>query len=408
MKNGDLSHTTLSEIKEAILPSARESFGDARSLVSLQRRSRDANESPGINIARKHGRAAVALCKYLNIPVDDSVLKALAAPRLHRLMIQRLNIMDHDFVDFTDEVAGADAVRALRSGSLTLSTHPGHERERVWCQLCKDDRETIILTMACRLGMRRGAITHLRISSVVPDLQPGIQGPWIVGNKIAGWDKGRKWNEWDLRLAPGLREKLQSYLNETWRPKYEQWTHAGNDRQAKLKNGYLFPTATENWQLHDRSVYTGTVAEVIRRALNRAGIKGPRAHAHACRKGFSTDLLRANNPGHVVAKVLHHKNEHTTFAHYDQRTGAEVLANLRMPNHWGDTVEPASAGDHDGTETDQVSVAVANALQNEMEMNETMRNQLSILMATLTPEQRQSFEERCRQQGVSADTPMPE
>ena len=292
--------------------------------------------------------------------------------------------MNHDFVEFVDEVGGADAVRAL--------------------QVCADEREHIVLSMACRLGMRRGAIQKLRLASIVENLRPDNKAPWNVQGTISGWDKGPKWNEWDLRLAPGLRDRLMSCINETWRPKYEAWVDESKDHKKpgmRLLNGYLFPCLL--WKAKDQCIDGGTINDIIRRVLNRAGIHGPNAHAHACRKGFSSDLLRANNPGNMVSKALHHKNEKTTFQHYDKRSRSEILANLRIPVHWTDANDPnnPTTDSHTGgAGSDSLTVAAAKALHDEMELNEAMHKKLEILMSILSPEQVTSFTERCRQEGV--------
>lgn len=380
---------TLGDIREAIIQSADESFHDPRSLVTLKRQSRDKNESPGINIARRHSHAALALCQYLNITLDESTRRSLLPPRLHHVMIQRLRIDEQDAEDFVDEIAGADAVRAL--------------------QVCKNHKESIVMLMACRLGMRRGAIHRLRMTNVAEN-PTNKKAPWNVKPVISGWDKGRRINEWDLRLAPGLQDFLHRYINEQWRPKYEKWDK--DDKGGpKLKNGYLFPCI--NWSLRDKPMHDGEVRNIVRRVLERAGIRGPSAHPHACRKGFSTDLLRANNPGHVVAKALHHKSERTTFRHYDQRSRVEILSNLRVPTQWAEqandsqpTIDEEDGQNTNGTE-DNLTIIAANALENEMAMNDTMRKQLQILLASMTVEQRRTYETMCQENGIPTDVPLP-
>lgn len=386
---GDLLQASLKDIKEAIMLSAEESFKDPRSLVTLRRQSRDKNEAPGINIARRHSHAALALCQYLNVALDESARRSLLPPRLHHILVQRLRVNEVDAEDFVDEVAGADAIRAL--------------------QMCQNDREHIVMLMMCRLGMRRGAVQGLRMANVVEKLEPGSKDPWTVRDTISGWDKGRKINTWDVRLASGLQETLSNYINGTWRSKYERWQKDSKGK-PKLQNGFLFPC--NKWHLRDKPVDVSQIVCVVRRVLKRAGIEGPNAHPHACRKGFSTDLLRANNPGHVVAKALHHQSERTTFRHYDQRSRTEILSNLRLPSHWESLScekENQHTGDDQHPETvGGVSTAAENALLEEMTMNSVLRRQMAIIMPILTEEQRQTYEAMCNAESITPAPPLPQ
>jgi integrase len=77
----------------------------------------------------------------------------------------------------------------------------------------------------------------------------------------------------------------------------------------------------------------GTVRRWVEAIMRRAGVVGFNAHAHACRKGYASDLLRANNRPEVVARALHHRSLDTTLRYYDKRTQDEVLANLKFPSH---------------------------------------------------------------------------
>ena len=148
--------------------------------------------------------------------------------------------------------------------------------------------ERLIVLLLSRLGMRIGAVRQLRISGVVDgfhELQNGMD-MWTVRRFIQGVDKGNKVNEWDTCFDPVVHAELSSYINCYWRKKHEAWFCDGG--KARLVQSFLFP---------GRKVGTGmstpTAQNVVKNLFKRANITGSKAHAHACRKGVVTALLRA-------------------------------------------------------------------------------------------------------------------
>ena len=195
--------------------------------------------------------------------------------------------------------------------------------------VCGDVRERLLVCLSGRLGMRIGAIRALRLPGVLATwpMDPGSADPWRVRDTIAAWDKGDRVNHFRLALCPGLDALLREYLVTFWRPRY------GGDADATPRCLFLFPG--RYWRERpDRPVSVRRASQWIVDVMRRAGIVGPRAHTHALRKGFCTELLRAGNPPEVVARVMHHRSAQTTGLYYDKRSETEILGTIVPPVAW--------------------------------------------------------------------------
>lgn len=392
---------TAIDVQNATIPAIQEAMRDRRSLLSRKRPTGATDKSrfaPGKGATRSYCRAARLLCRLLEIELKDSDSSLFKFATVWSKVRGRIPKVGLDVVDFIDEVSGADASRAI--------------------DVASDPREKILMYLACRLGMRNGAISNLRIAGIVSSPFLRDDAEWKVRDTICGIDKGRDAGdpaEWCLSVSPGLKEALQDYINKIWRPKYERW-----DRQSdtdlesgrptiKLRTGYLFPGCRWEWEAVERPLSLCSTRIAITKVLRRAGISGFNAHPHACRKGFSSDLLRTGNQVDVVAAALNHRSGTETLTqHYDKRKRSEVMANLKQPTWWnkkenGDSgvMEAESGSDSPGGST------VAAMLGEEMEMNDVMRRQLQIFEELVTPEIRDAFRARCQQEMIPPTAPLP-
>lgn len=208
------------------------------------------------------------------------------------------------------------------------------EEMEVASKHCRTESEKTVILLLSRLGMRIGAIANLRIYGVIKNsnlLVPMMPTEWPVNDTIVSQDKGNQINTWHISLVPGVRERLSTYINATWRKEYEQWIPEVDGRM-KLVEAYLFPSHKKASQLQirgrQRADYLG---KMVRRVLLESGVPQERAHAHAFRKGVVTELLRSGNTLKAVSVFVHHKSVQVTEEAYDKRKDIEILEKMVFP-----------------------------------------------------------------------------
>ena len=192
---------------------------DGSSLLSMKRGHRNGEAlDPWRGMVGAYHRALMFLVGFLQLPIDGLI----SVPEL-RQKAKRLPVP----CDSLTQPPVDDA--------LTLE-----EMDQALAQ-CVDIHERMIMLFLRPLGMRIGAVANLRISGVVNDyqcLKPGMDR-WVVTSVIAAHDKGDAINQWFIEPFPVVRECLDQYVNEWWRPHHEAWE--GNDDVMRLTQCLLFP-----------------------------------------------------------------------------------------------------------------------------------------------------------------------
>jgi integrase len=298
-----------------------------------------------------------------------------------------------------------------RMSSHTIDLAPVHdvltalEMERV-VKAASSKKERLVALLLSRFGMRIGAIQHLRLTGVIDAIVPNER--WQIRRYISGVDKYKQINTWDTNFDPAIRDALSIYIEEVWRPKWEQWEKSGSRRNT-LRVMWLFPRSwCAGWE--NKPTSYSTLRDLIQKLLKRAGIRGYHAHPHAFRKGVVTALLKCGNTLHSVSRFVHHKSTSVTEKSYDKRTYEEVVENMQIPLEWEKNhADKPEDSDNDNEPKDQVHVdsapsersvgtssanlLAARALMEEMDANHRLRQENELLLSLLPPEKRQEFQE---------------
>jgi site-specific recombinase XerD len=142
-------------------------------------------------------------------------------------------------------------------------------------------RDHAILLLLARLGLRAGEIVRLELDDI----------DWESGTlRIHG--KGRR--DSALPLLADVGAAIAAYLKDG-RPRY------GSRRVFLCAQAPL------------RSFKNGnTVSNVVKYALERAGIESPRKGAHQFRHALATEMLRRKTSLSEIGEVLRHRNPDTT------------------------------------------------------------------------------------------------
>ena len=164
-------------------------------------------------------------------------------------------------------------------------------------------RDRAIMLLLARLGLRAGDIVALRLA----DLDWRRARLRVVG-------KGRR--EALLPLPQDVGDGLLAYL-ERGRPR------AADD--------HVFLSARAPWRSIGSS---STIAQLVERAIARAGVDAPSFGAHLLRHSAATVMLRAGASLDGIASILRHRSVETTtvYARVDQR----LLGLVAQPWTMGD------------------------------------------------------------------------
>ena len=369
----NLHEVKVDEAMEVTAGLVMRGLGRKNSLLGQRRQTRrtDAGKwEPGRDLCRTFGTACLRLLRFWAVPTWDHAKTVT----LWRMVSQRLPVSVQDLPHTRDAVT-LDEMKRLEESART-------------------PRERLIIILMCRLGMRIGAVRHLRIAGVVEDFTelPRDGAAWTIRRLIQGSDKGNRVNQWDTMFEPLVNRELESYVNEHWRPSYEDWIEDGGQR--RLFNGYLFPGRDAGAKMSSHSFQ-----KLAKKVFVRAGISGSRAHPHAIRKGVVTALLQAGNPLTSVAKFVHHSNSSVTENSYDKRTYEQVVEKMVLPLEWekeqpgSEDIDdmagalddaPASVGTGDTTRA-------AMALLEEMGKNEVLQQELNMAKSLFTADQMQRW-----------------
>ena len=158
-------------------------------------------------------------------------------------------------------------------------------------------RDTAILLLLARLGLRAGDVVKLKLSDI--DWQNGT---------LAVCGKGRRHD-----LLPMPQEVGDAVLNYLKRAR------------PPLRVQEVFTTVT----IPVRPLSTQTVASTVRRALCRAGVKASTQGAHLLRHSAATSMLRQGASLAGVGAILRHRSPQTT-AHY-AKVDMTLLSEIAQP-----------------------------------------------------------------------------
>ena len=190
-------------------------------------------------------------------------------------------------------------IRVWRHTSLPqhISTE---ELERV-LEICRTPtvgcfRDTCIILLMARLGMRAGEVRQLKLDDI----------NWIEGVIHVRVGKSRR--ERTLPLFQDVGKALGAYLQQE-RPK-------SADRSIFLTS--LPPYRPLAWST--------TITQISKRILKEAGVDGPHLGAHRFRHTVATHMVQCGSSFKEVADVLGHKSLGSTgiYAKLDQRSLEQI------------------------------------------------------------------------------------
>ena len=266
---------SVSQLNDALINATiSAAFENPNSLINQKRGHRSGESFDPFNSAlRNYHRAYILVFEYLQLPRAEQMNKKralhIAKQRCPRTMDMECNMSKVDDALTMDEMT-----RALDA--------------------CNDKREYLMIFLLCRLGIRLGALIHIRLAGLIKDyqaLRPGLDC-WLINDRLVAHDKGDKFNEWNIAYIPEVKEVLHGYVNDYWRPRYERWDDT-DSKMPRMKDSLLFPPLKFTTRVRNPlKQYACSAMLTIKRILKTAGIEGARAHAHAFRKGVVARTVR--------------------------------------------------------------------------------------------------------------------
>jgi integrase/recombinase XerD len=149
------------------------------------------------------------------------------------------------------------------------------------------------LLVALCLGLRRGEIQRLTLGDVIV-----VGGNTCLSVETLKQRSARK----RLRLVPVSRANDVALLE-----RYVRQEHGASAERGEL----LFRTAATRYPFKKGPMTARAIEHAIKRLARRAGIDR-RAHAHAFRHAFATELLRSGADLRVVQELLGHRSISST------------------------------------------------------------------------------------------------
>jgi integrase/recombinase XerD len=159
-------------------------------------------------------------------------------------------------------------------------------------------RDRAIILLLAQLGLRAGDVVALRL----PDLD------WSAGRiRLAGKTRQENW----LPMPQEVGDAVLHYLR---------------DSRPEVDDDHVFLTAIAPRKPLGAS---GTVSDVVTRALRRAAVDAPHFGAHLLRHSAATHLLRHGASLEAIAVVLRHRSLQSTV-HY-AKVHVELLRRVAQP-----------------------------------------------------------------------------
>ena len=186
--------------------------------------------------------------------------------------------------------------------SIPRAIAPEHVRRALTCcdrRKSVGRRDYAILLLLARLGLRAGEIVHLKLDDI----------DWESGTlRIHG--KGRR--DSALPLLADVGSAIAAYLKDG-RPRSES------------RRVFLCAQAPVRGFKHGNAV-----SNVVKYALERAGIDSPRKGAHQFRHALGTEMLRRKSSLAEIGEVLRHRHPDTTKIY----TKVDLRSLRELAPHW--------------------------------------------------------------------------
>lgn len=190
--------------------------------------------------------------------------------------------------------------------SWEMSGPPKHLRfEAVQRVLSACDRSTIkgkrdyaILLLLARLGLRGGEIVALQLDDI----------DWANGELVVRSKKGDGWARLPLPMDVG--QALERYLMV--RP------------PSSYRNVFV-----RGYAPYTPFVASGPVSVLVRKAIQKAGVKSARTGAHIFRHSLATEMLRRGASLTEIGSVLRHRDPDSTAIY--AKVDLEALRELAVP-----------------------------------------------------------------------------
>jgi integrase len=162
----------------------------------------------------------------------------------------------------------------------------------------KGKRDYAILLLLARLGLRAGEIVALQLDDI----------DWVNGELVVRSKKGDGWAR--LPLSMDVGRALERYLMV--RP------------PSPYRNVFV-----RGYAPYTPFVASGPVSVLVRKAIERAGVKSARTGAHIFRHSLATEMLRRGASLAEIGSVLRHRDPDSTaiYASVD----LEALRELALP-----------------------------------------------------------------------------
>lgn len=159
-------------------------------------------------------------------------------------------------------------------------------------------RDYAILLVLARLGLRGGEIVAMRLEDI----------DWAKGELVVRSKKGDGWAR--LPLPADVGRALTRYLKV--RP------------HSRHRNVFI-----RDYAPYAPFVASGPVSVLVRKAIERAGVKSARTGAHVFRHTLATQMLRNGATLDEIGRVLRHRHPDTTAIY--AKVDIEALRELALP-----------------------------------------------------------------------------
>jgi site-specific recombinase XerD len=176
----------------------------------------------------------------------------------------------------------------------------------------KSDVRTGALLVALCLGLRRGEIQRLTIGDLL------VVGTTTCLSVETLKQRSTRRKE---RLVPLPGDEAQSLL-----ARYVRQEHGAEPDRA----AHLFRTAATRYPFKKGPITAKAIEHAIKQLASRAGV-GRRAHAHAFRHAFATELLRGGADLRVVQELLGHRSISSTAVYLHASFERCAAAVSRLP-----------------------------------------------------------------------------
>jgi site-specific recombinase XerD len=162
----------------------------------------------------------------------------------------------------------------------------------------KGKRDYAMLLLLARLGLRAGEIVALQLDDI----------DWANGELVVRSKKGDGWARLPLPMDVG--RALERYL--IVRP------------PSPYRNVFV-----RGYAPYTPFVASGPVSVLVRKAIERAGVKSTRTGAHIFRHSLATEMLRRGASLAEIGRVLRHRDPDSTAIY--ARVDLEALRELALP-----------------------------------------------------------------------------